>query len=134
MGFWLHYVIPPGAAGADLAVPDTEEVLVHHQDIEVEGAVRTVEFSVFAEAGGLRIVVDVDATALLRREPEAVAATAALDEWILRHASHAVRVHELVIYRWFDVCTESFRTSGKALTGWLTSLDPNGDYWQSLGA
>ncbi|MEV8511669.1 hypothetical protein [Dactylosporangium sp. NPDC051484] len=135
MTFWVHYVVPPGAAGNGLPAPGSDDVIVFAQTLDVDsGGDRTVEFSVFAAGGGFQIATDIDCTALLRGAAEEVAVVRAVDAWVVEHMSRAVRIHELLLYRWHEVCSESHRSSIDALQRWLTAQDPSGDYWRSLGA
>ncbi len=125
MTFQLHYVVAEADAGPGLAVPGDGVVTVGH---ETESG-RSIEFSIFAEAGGVRVATDVDATAVLRGDR---AAAAEADAWILDRAARAVRVHELVHHRWAEVSSERHRSDVEALTRWLTRLDPAGDYWADM--
>ncbi|MER7003215.1 hypothetical protein ABT297_09230 [Dactylosporangium sp. NPDC000555] len=133
MTFWVHYVIPPGAAGNGMPVPAGDDVIVFARTIDVDSGERTVEFSVFAAGDGFQIATDIDCTALLRGDAEEVAVVRAVDAWVVDCALRAVRIHELLLYRWHEVCSESHRSSIEALLRWLTAQDPSEDYWKPLG-
>ncbi|MGC4791784.1 hypothetical protein ACLQ22_28615 [Micromonospora sp. DT178] len=132
MTFWVHYVVPPGAAGEGMLVPPDDDALVFAQTIEVGPGDRTVEFCVLAVGGGLQIATDIDCTALLRGRAEEVAVVRAVDGWVLEYAAQAVRIHELLLHRWYEVSSASHRSSIEALRRWLTAHDRPGDYWQLL--
>ncbi|SBT47161.1 hypothetical protein [Micromonospora narathiwatensis] len=130
MTFWVHYVLPPGAARDGMALPTGDEIIGFAQTVDVGTRDRTVEFSIVAVGDGYQIATDIDCTALLRGHAEEVAA--AVDAWVLEFADRAVRVHELLLHRWYDVCSESHRASIEAMQRWLTAQDPVRDYWALL--
>ncbi|PZG23784.1 hypothetical protein C1I95_02560 [Micromonospora craterilacus] len=133
MTFWVHYVVPPGAAHDGMALPTGDEVIGFAQTVDTGAGDRTVDFSILAVGNGYQIATDIDCTALLRGHAEEVAAAQAVDAWVLDLASRAIRIHELLLHRWHDVCSESHRSSTEVLERWLTAHDPAGDYWASLG-
>ncbi|MFY1593583.1 hypothetical protein [Micromonospora sp. WMMD737] len=132
MTFWVHYVVPPGVAAGGMLTPPGDDVLVFAQTVEVGGRDRTVEFSVLAAGDGIEVATDIDCTALLRGRAEEVAVVRAVDGLVLEHAAQAVRIHELLLHRWYAVSSVSHRASLVALRRWLTAHDPAGDYWQLL--
>ncbi|MEV0396130.1 hypothetical protein [Polymorphospora rubra] len=134
MTFWVHYVVPPGAAGDRMSLPTGDEVIGFAQTLDVDRGERMVEFSILAVGAGHQIATDIDCTALLRGRAEEVAAARAADAWVLDFAPRAVRIHELLLHRWYEVCSESHRSSVEALQRWLTAHDPARDYWAPLGA
>ncbi|WP_128763570.1 hypothetical protein [Micromonospora sp. MW-13] len=133
MTFWVHYVVPSGAAGNGMPRPITDEVIGFAQTVDVDSGDRTVEFAILAVGNGFQIATDVDCTALLRGHAEEIAAARAVDAWVLGFARRAVRIHELLLLRWHEVSSESHRSSIDSLERWLTAHDPTGDYWASLG-
>lgn len=124
--------MPPGAAGDGMALPTGDEIIGFAQTVDVGTGDRTVEFSIVAVGDGYQIATDIDCTALLRDRAEEVAAARAVDAWVLGFAVRAVRVHELLLYRWYEVCSESHRASIEAMQRWLTAHDPARDYWVPL--
>ncbi len=133
MTFWVHYLVPPGAAGDGMPVPTGDEILGFAQAVDLGPTDRIVEFSILAAGDGYEITTDIDCTSLLRGRAEEVAAARAVDAWVLDLASRAVRIHELLLHRWYEVCSESHRSSIEAMERWLTAHDPAGDYWAALG-
>ncbi|WP_428964963.1 hypothetical protein [Micromonospora fluostatini] len=134
MTFWVHYVVPPGAAGDRMPVPRGDEIVTVAQTLDVDAGERTVEFTVLAVGAGYQIGTDLDGTGLLRGHPGEVAAARAVDDWVLGCASRAVRIHELLLHRWYEVCSPSHRSAAEALERWLRAQDPAGDYWAALGS
>jgi hypothetical protein len=134
MTFWVHYLVPPGAARDAGSLPTGEEIIGFAQTVETDTGERTVDF-VFAPLDpGHQITTDVDATALLRGHAEEAALARAVDDWVLGLADGAVRVHELLLYRWYEVSSPTHRAAPRALLPWLRAQDPTGEYWAALGA
>ncbi|MEU8262508.1 hypothetical protein AB0C02_17980 [Micromonospora sp. NPDC048999] len=133
MAFWVHYVVPASAVGDGTPLPTGDEIIGFAQTVDVDAGDRTVEFSILAVGDGYQIATDIDCTSLLRGHAEEIAAARAVDAWVLDLASRAVRIHELLLHRWYEVCSESHRSSLDPLERWLTAHDPAGDYWASLG-
>ncbi|MEV7225882.1 hypothetical protein AB0M79_02500 [Polymorphospora sp. NPDC051019] len=132
MTFWVHYVVPSDAAGDGMPAPRGDEILGFAQTLDVDPGDRTIEFAVVAVGDGYQIATDIDCTALLRARAEEVAAVRAVDAWLLDFAVRAVRIHELLLHRWYEVASESHRSSVEALERWLTAHDPARDYWAPL--
>ncbi|MFD2765898.1 hypothetical protein [Micromonospora eburnea] len=132
MTFWVHYVLPPDAAGNGVALPSGDEVIGFAVTVDVDAGDRTVDFSIATVGDGYQIATDINCTSVLRGQAEEVAATRAVDAWVLDFAGRAVRVHELLLHRWYEVCSESHRASIEAMQRWLTAQDPARDYWAPL--
>lgn len=134
VAFWVYYVVPQREVREGnrmLPVPDGDEAISFEQTVDSDD--RVVEFGILRVGDAYQIATDIDYTSLLRGSSSEVAATQDVDVWVLDLATRAVRVHEMLLHRWYDVASASHHSSIEAMARWLAAHDPARDYWAPLG-